>query len=470
MLNAAQPDSLIPRQVRALGGLVYCLPLAVLLAFATTSARGQTLDAAAGDPYQTVSGGPSSPLTLNLPGLVAINQGVPGPPISPSGVSSTGFFNRQPLFGRTDVLHNWQPILPQIRDGIGNRLYAFGEFLFWDVTGMETPALVTTSSAGTLQDVAGVLGENSTRTLFGPTEINEGAVEGVRLGGGFWITPQRNVAVEAEYFWLSDQNDSFTTNSGANPILAFPYFNVVSGEEDAYLVAHPNTSGGSVTIGSESDLRSFLINGRLSLCDHGACCGQCGARDRTDLIVGYRHVRLRDQLEIAGNADFTAGTRASRDRFRTTNRFNGLQLGVVRRSLLRRRTWLESSMRVAIGNNEQELSIDGNTSTPGGTALGGVYALRSNIGNFRRDEFVLIPELGLKLGVRLRDHLHFTVGYSVLYFPNVVRAGEQIDTDINPNLIPPEAMPLVGVSRPRVLWRQSDYFAHGLSLGGELQF
>lgn len=127
-------------------------------------------------------------------------------------------------------------------------------------------------------------------------------------------------------------------------------------------------------------------------------------------------------------------------------------------------------MRVAVGNNQQELSIDSATTTNAGTALGGLYALRSNIGSVERDEFVLVPELGLKLGVRVRNHLHFTIGYSVLYFPNVIRAAEQIDTDLNPNLIPPEITPLVGVARPRVLWQQSDYFAQGLTLGGELQY
>lgn len=473
-MNSAQCDIFAPRQAPVARDVLRCLLAIILLASLANPLAGQALDDSAVDPYQTVpqNGGGLGGFGLNFPGVVTLNQANPGvgqPPASPN-LSLTGLFNRQPIFGGGSSVQNWQPILPQIRDGINNRLYVFGEFLFWDITGMETPALVTTSSAGTAQNVAGVLGETTTSGLFGPTEINDGSVEGFRLGGGFWITPARNVAVEAEYFWLSDQDDSFATNSNSNPILALPYFNVVDGQNDAYLVAHPDVSPGSVGITTESDFRSLLINGRVSLCDHGTCCQQCGARDRTDLIVGYRHLKLQDDMAIATNSQPTAGDRSTRDSFRTTNRFNGLQLGVVRRSLLRRRTWLESMMRVAVGNNTQELSIDGATTTNAGTALGGVYALRSNIGNFERDEFMLIPELGLKFGVRVRDHLHFTIGYSVLYFPNVVRAGEQIDTDLNPNLIPPETLPLVGVSRPRVLWRQSDYFAQGLTLGGELQY
>ncbi|MEL6105406.1 MAG: BBP7 family outer membrane beta-barrel protein, partial [Planctomycetota bacterium] len=188
----------------------------------------QSLDSTSVDPYQTVT--PSNSGLGNfggfrVPGVVTLNQSSAsvGQPPGSSNLSLTGLFDRQPIFAGGNVFQNWQPVLPQIRDGIDNRLYVFGEFLFWDVTGMETPALVTTSSAGTTQDVAGVLGEPTTSGLFGPTEINDGSVEGFRLGGGFWITPARNVAVEAEYFWLSDQNDGFATNSNSNAILALPY-------------------------------------------------------------------------------------------------------------------------------------------------------------------------------------------------------------------------------------------------------
>ncbi|MEO1528590.1 MAG: BBP7 family outer membrane beta-barrel protein [Planctomycetota bacterium] len=472
-LNSARRDIFTHRQVPALKAATRLAMFLALLAFLADVTTAQALQSSStGDPYQTVappSGFGGFP--IQIPGVVTLNQanaGVGQPPSVPD-LSLTGLFDGQPILGG-NRFRNWQPILPQIREGIDNRLYVFGEFLLWDVTGMESPALVTTSAAGTAQNVAGVLGETETSRLFGPTQLNDGGTDGFRFGGGFWITPARNVGIEAEYFWLSDQNDGFSANSNSNPILALPYFNIVSGQQDAYLVAHPDVGPGSVSVRTESDLRSFLINGRISLCDHGTCCQQCGARDRTDLIIGYRHIRLRDEIGLTASSEPSSGTRTARDSFRTTNRFNGLQLGVVRRSLLRRRSWLETSMRVAIGNNEQELSIDGSTTTLAGTALGGVYALRSNIGDFSQDDFVLIPELGIKFGVRLRDHLHVTVGYSVLYLPNVIRASEQIDTDINPNLIPPEAMPLVGASRPRVLFRQSDYFAQGLTLGGELQY
>ena len=41
-------------------------------------------------------------------------------------------------------------------------------------------------------------------------------------------------------------------------------------------------------------------------------------------------------------------------------------------------------------------------------------------------------------------HSAALAGYSLIYFGNVVRAGDQIDLDVNPNLLPPEANPFTG--------------------------
>jgi hypothetical protein len=52
----------------------------------------------------------------------------------------------------------------------------------------------------------------------------------------------------------------------------------------------------------------------------------------------------------------------------------------------------------------------------------------------------------------------------------VVRAGDQIDTDVNPGLLPVEQDPLSGALRPRFLFRQTDFFAHGFTAGADFRF
>jgi Putative beta barrel porin-7 (BBP7) len=73
--------------------------------------------------------------------------------------------------------------------------------------------------------------------------------------------------------------------------------------------------------------------------------------------------------------------------------------------------------------------------------------------------------VGVKLGYQLTLHFRATGGYDFLFWNNVVRREGQIDTAINPNLLPP---PLVGPNRPAPLLSTSDVWVQGISF--ELEF
>ncbi len=130
-------------------------------------------------------------------------------------------------------------------------------------------------------------------------------------------------------------------------------------------------------------------------------------------------------------------------------------------------------MRIALGDNRRTASINGGTTiTNGGVSTpypGGLLAQRSNIGNYEDSEFTMIPELGFNFRFRATRCLHFTVGYSVIYFPNVWRASEQIDPEVNPSLFPPNAI-AAGPLRPSFRAIEDDYWANGLNFGAELKF
>ncbi|KAA5540495.1 BBP7 family outer membrane beta-barrel protein [Roseiconus nitratireducens] len=440
-----------------------------------------------GDPYQIPTTPPlapagglfngpifGAPAATTSTGPTALNAPMMAAPIQGDG-RLLPIFDGGPL---SNTFTSYPPLLPRVSEHIDSRLYFRGEYLLWDVSGMDSPSLVTTSPGGTPQATAGVLGETGTSTRFGNTELNDGSASGFLLGSGFWISPERRFGVETEYFWLEDMNDGFSASSDGSPILARPFFDIVAGQQTAQLLAYPGLVSGNVRVGTESSLRSFLINGRFALCQSPVVpCQPCEMQDRTDWILGYRNLRLRDSLAVSENLqselETAPGSVSLSDSFETTNQFQGLQLGVVRRTV-RNQIWLESSIRVALGNNEQTLRTDGSTSyTESGVTdvlPGGLLVQRTNSGTFRKDEFVMIPELGLRLGLRLTTRLHASIGYTVLYFPNVIRASEQIDTDVNPGLIPDELDPLEGALRPRTLWVQSDYLAHGLTIGGEFRF
>ena len=365
------------------------------------------------------------------------------------------------------------PTMETFRD----RFWIQLDYLRWRTDGSNLPALVTTSptTAPLLpQSEAGVLGLSTTSILAGGTEINDGSTNGARWRSGMWCRDGQ-IAFEGEFFRLSGENRAYGASSDGSVILARPYFNVLNGEEASHLIAFPDTFAGNIGINAQSKLRSALINGRISLIPVNKFCEDpCNPPDRIDWIVGYRYLDLQDSVSFTENRTSLPGpssTTVISESFESRNELQALQLGIVYTARFQR-AWMESLMRVAVGNNRQQIRIRGDTATTGvsGSTPGGVLALSSNIGDYKRKKFVMAPELGLNFGIRLTRCLHATLGYSVLFFPGVARASDQINTDLNGSLIPSDGGPASGPLRPEFQYVDSSYWAQGVNLGAEFNF
>jgi hypothetical protein len=129
---------------------------------------------------------------------------------------------------------------------------------------------------------------------------------------------------------------------------------------------------------------------------------------------------------------------------------------------------------MGLGNTLQTVTINGNTqTTQGGTvtnANGGLLAQRTNIGNYSRNQLGVVPELGATLGYQVSQRLRFTAGYSFIYWSNVVRPGDQIDTTVNPNLLPPENPRQTAFLNPSFAFQGTDYWIQGVSFGSEYRW
>ena len=363
-----------------------------------------------------------------------------------------------------------------LASGLGGRTWVRGEYLLWLTDSLRTPALITTSPTGTARATAGVLGEAGTSTLYGGSSINNDPHSGGRLRGGFWWDEAQRIGVEGEYFMLGQQSSQYQATSTGDPILARPFFDIVNGRQTAALVAFPNVIRGDIQATALTDLQSGGLWMRFD--PHGIG-GPCDARSgrKLDWVLGYRYMKLEDDIGIHENLTSLdparPGTFVIQDSFSTNNSFHGVEVGAVYEAgfgpLL-----LEALTKVAVGNNHQAVSINGFSDITELGLLerfpGGILAQRTNIGSYSRNELALIPQLGATLGWRISRRLTLTAGYSLVYFSNVVRAGDQISTDVNPNLFPPEATPFSGPLRPAFAWRESDFWAHGLSFGGDFRW
>lgn len=354
------------------------------------------------------------------------------------------------------------------------------DYLGWFASGMNMPPLVTTSAAGTPQANAGVLPGSS--VLFGGNNNNlDDNMSGVRLRVGLWSTVRPNFGAEGEYFGFSQQTESFDRNSTGTPILARPFYNNATGLQDAELVAFPNLLSGRIQVQATSQVDAAAVRFRHILCcsTKAACspwdCGPIPAQSRIDATLGWRYMQLREGLMI--QEDLTSlssnnpGSFLIEDNFETFNQFNGAELGVQWTG--RRGYWtLDSLMRLSLGISHQQLTITGSTESPTGSAPanGGLLAQPGrNIGTISQTEFGVLPELGTTLGYQLTQRLKFNLGYTAIYWSNVVRPGDQIDTTVNPNLLPP-AIASNAFNGPGFTVRQSDYWLQGLSFGGEYRW
>jgi hypothetical protein len=358
----------------------------------------------------------------------------------------------------------------------GDRGWVEAEYLLWWMRGQPLPALATTSPAGTSSTQAGVLGAPGTSVLFGDFSANTAARSGGRITAGTWIGDGELFGVEAYFFELETKVKNFAVNSNTTPIIARPFTDANSGLPASLRVAFPGEFSDSLSAAASTTGllgTGFLLRGNLL----------CGGDYRIDLLGGYRYLRFADHLNVnedqtasQGNPDLLIpGTRIiANDGFATRNDFNGVDLGVSG-SYARGPVSFTLLGKLAVGYNQQDVDIFGatNVSVPGGASTnstGGFLALSPNIGHHSRgNEVSVIPELDLKVGYQITPQLRATLGYTYLYWDNVVRAGAEVDTTINPNLLP-NSHTTGGPNNPAFQFNRSNIWVQGLEFGLEYRF
>jgi len=339
------------------------------------------------------------------------------------------------------------------------------DFLSFYQRGMNIPPLLTTQTPG------------PPNLLLGNQDILTERISGGRIRFGWWFANNPNLGIEGEYIGLEQSNYAYNNRSNGTPILARPFFNVVTGQDDSQLISNAGT--GTFRVDAFSKFDGAAVRFRRSLCcsSGSGCspfdCGPVPTQSRIDATLGWRFFQLKEGLDIGENV-IGANNFVINDSFQTRNQFNGVEMGVLWQG--RRGYWsLDGLMRVSLGTTLQTININGvtNINTARATPAGGLLALQSNIGTYTDRSFGVVPEFGLNLGYQLTPRWRAMAGYNFIYWSNVVRPGDQIDTDVNPNQFPsiPAAIgPIIGADRPRFTLQESDYWVQGVNLGLEYRW
>jgi hypothetical protein len=426
----------------------------------------------------------SHPGNLAFPPSAPAESPAPEPPTAPPNA---------PL---TDADFTAIPAALPDADPPGGRFWFAADYLLWWTKKGPLPTPLVTTGPPTA-DILGGLTQPDTRVLFGGSEQDYGTTNGLRLGGGLWLDGEGTWGIEGNYFLLERRATHFAASSDANgsPVLAQPFL-AADGSEFTEIVSLPGFFAGGIDVLTNSRLQGWEVNGVANAFRAGGL--------KFDLLAGYRTLDLDEGLQVSaalsplldqfltfqGQPINTGSTLGTFDSFQAQNHFFGGQLG-GRLEWALGRLGIAAVGKVALGDN-QELVRVGGTSTlnvPGGSAVtvpgtvlsfpaqattavpGGVLAQSTNSGEHFRDQFAVVPEVGVQVSFHITPYLEAHVGYTFLYWSSVVRPGNVVDRTVEAALVPTD--PLFGTAtgtRPAFQFHSTDYWAQGVNFGLGLQF
>jgi hypothetical protein len=387
--------------------------------------------------------------------------------------------------------------VPMMDDGCacsaGNRLWVSADYLLWWIKDGPLPsALVTTGDPNT--DNPGALGHGGA-PLFGD-KADLGTFSGVRVTAGGWCDCDQTLGIEGSGFVLSRRVQSFRAESDANgnPVIAFRYLDPPDAKgvtaEDAFQASVPagNPFGvgplaGGVAVVSTSRLWGAEANAVLGFRPRGNL--------RLEGLAGFRYLELDENLDLSWHSQaldgatvpFLGGMFAapslvtSNDNFHAKTHFYGGQVG-LRGEYGLGKAFVGFSGKVALGDSHEVVNVSGGSSLlPAGgtlvTATAGQFAGPSNIGRLVDDSFAVVPEVEVKGGYNVTEHLRAFVGYDFLYWSRVVRPGNQVDlivddrqNPVNPGFDPTNPTTFF----PRPLIQRSNFWAQGINFGLEFTY
>ncbi|MBI3822765.1 MAG: BBP7 family outer membrane beta-barrel protein [Planctomycetes bacterium] len=342
--------------------------------------------------------------------------------------------------------------------------WASAESLLWWQKNQNVPPLITGTSPNSTAPIG---------VLPNATVLYDSVPNPVRSGGRFalgWWCPHfcNNLGVEVDYFFLGRTTSTRTFGPETGLFLGRPFFSVLNNGQNAE-VFNGRDRTGDAFVSTYSQLWGMEANFRYKWL--------CGSGWWIDAMAGYRHITLTEGIEIGESLTITTPginqgfNSVERESWRTRNMFNGGQFGLQGECRIGERCFFGFTSKMAMGGTYEVLNAEATTtrtlpnSAPV-TAPGALLITQTNLGRTTATRFCIVPEVNLKIGYDITDHLRVWVGYDVLYMSNVIRPGEQIDLRVNSDLRPFTGNTTSAAPRvPATLFRTSDYWAQGLNFG-----
>jgi hypothetical protein len=352
------------------------------------------------------------------------------------------------------------------------RIWASADWWLAWIKGAAFPILVTQGASS--DSVPGALGQQGTMLRFGGGEVVPHDRQGARFEVGGWLDSEEFFGAVLSGAFLASRNVGTELASPGTPVLARPFLNVATQQQDASLVTFPGLASGTISVESGT---------RLWGADANLLATLIGSPDYSvRLLCGLRYFELHDDLTVTENVQVNATSPLLAgqqvvvcDNFACDNSFYGGNIG-FRAAYTVRQLELQVTGQCGLGLCQELVGVAGLTDTnwkPGRQTIpAGLLAVSSNSGDHVRNVFAVVPEVDVNARYEITRHLIVSAGYSFMYWSQVARAAQQVNTNVNPNLVPTSVtfgQPTT-LQQPQLLIRDTDFWVQGVHLGVELRF
>jgi len=368
-------------------------------------------------------------------------------------------------------------------------VWASADYLLWWLKGDSTGPLVTTGPASVGPANFGVIGSPGTRVLFGDSGLDYGTFNGMRATVGI-IGPEHAFGIEGTGFLLERRTIGLGIASGANgsPIIARPFIDATVPQAGRLLTSADGAFAGQLIVGAHNRFWGGEASITRAVCGTMSCDKY--STFEIDLLAGFRYLDLAERLDIAqrsqllpdgtatylGNQVFPGAIISVADSIASRTKFFGAQLG-AQAELQHGKFFALAVAKVGIGLNRQVISLNGSSmlEVAGAAAqpgAGGLLVLPSNAGERSNDDVGVVPEVALNLGYQVHRNIRVYMGYTYLYWNQVVRPGDQVNPVLDPRQLPTSVsfVPGSGATQPAPTFIKTDFWAHGLNIGLAVHF
>lgn len=324
------------------------------------------------------------------------------------------------------------------------------EYLWWQFKNGPVPVPLATQGGAF---PTGLLGTPGGTVVLGGGDVEFDNASGARLSGGLWLNAERTLAWDASGFLFNKAtfNAGVVSNAAGSPTLSRLFFDTTTGALAGFAISSPGVFAGNVQLEMYSRLWGADSNVRATLSDSNGL--------RFDGLVGVRYLGLDERLAIEQQLTTLPATGAPvliPDRFYNTNQFLGGQVGGEAEYQFDR--WFVAALgKVALGVNCTQTEV----------SSGGLLVQPTNRGEYEDTALAYAAEVQFRVGCNLCNCARVFVAYNCLYWSNVGRPGDQIDPAINSaRLFGGNS----GPARPAFSFHDTDFWAHGASVGVELRY